>query len=53
MPSRLPSDRELDRTASRTTTRYFFLAVGIAALIGLGIGILWTLAGLLHFHPLG
>ena len=52
MASRLRSDRELDRTASPTTTRYFFVAVGVAALIGLAIGIVWTIAGLLHFHPL-
>jgi len=25
---------------------------GIAALIGLGIGILWVIAGLVHFHVL-
>jgi hypothetical protein len=29
-----------------------FVAVGTAALIGLLIGIVWTVAGLLHFHPL-
>jgi hypothetical protein len=52
MASRLRSDRELDRTASKTTTRYFFVAIGTAALIGLLIGIVWTIAGLLHFHPL-
>jgi hypothetical protein len=45
-------DRELDATASKTTTRYYFMAVGIAALIGLFIGVVWTIAGLLHFHPL-
>jgi hypothetical protein len=45
-------DRELDSTASRAATRFYFKAVGIAALIGLTIGIIWTIAGILHFHPL-
>ena len=52
MPSRMRQDRELDRTASRAGTRVYLIALGIAALIGLAIGIIWTIAGLLHFHPL-
>ena len=52
MPSRLRSDRERDRTASKTFTRYFFIAIGTAALLGLVIGAVWVIAGLLHFHPL-
>lgn len=32
--------------------RLFLVAFGTAALIGLLIGILWVLAGILHFHPL-
>jgi hypothetical protein len=32
--------------------RSYVSAFGIAALIGLGIGIVWVVAGLLHFHPL-
>ena len=32
--------------------RGYLIAVGIAALIGLVIGIIWVIAGLLHFHPL-
>lgn len=32
--------------------RGYVAAFGVAALIGLGIGILWVIAGLLHFHPL-
>ncbi len=32
--------------------RTFAIVVGIAALIGLAIGVVWTIAGLLHFHPL-
>jgi hypothetical protein len=27
-------------------------AFGVAALVGLAIGIVWIIAGLLHFHPL-
>jgi hypothetical protein len=26
--------------------------VGIAALIGLVLGVVWVIAGILHFHPL-
>jgi predicted PurR-regulated permease PerM len=44
--------RELNKTASKRFTRYYLTAFGIAALIGLAIGIVWTIAGLLHFHPL-
>jgi hypothetical protein len=40
----------IDGTASRAFTRAFLLAFGIAALIGLGIGIVWVIAGLLNFH---
>ena len=52
MTSRLRSDREIDRTASRTFTRYFFVAFGTAAAIGLLLGAIWVIAGILHFHPL-
>jgi hypothetical protein len=52
MPSRLRSDRERDRTASKTFTRYFLIAIATAALVGLAIGVVWVVAGLLHFHPL-
>jgi hypothetical protein len=45
-------EREIQTTASKRFTRYYLLAVGVAALIGLAIGIVWTIAGLLHFHPL-
>jgi len=45
-------DRQLDRTASRAGTRVYLIALGVAALIGLAIGIIWTIAGLLHFRPL-
>ena len=32
--------------------RSYVTAFGVAALIGLLIGIVWIVAGLLHFHPL-
>ena len=41
---------ERQRQAGPRFTRAFFLAFGVAALIGLGIGILWVIAGLLNFH---
>ena len=41
---------QIDGTASRAFTRAFLLAFGIAALIGLGIGVVWVIAGLLTFH---
>ena len=50
MPSRTRQDRELDATASKAGTRYYLIALGVAALIGLLIGIVWVIAGLLHFH---
>jgi len=52
MPSRLRSDRQRDTTASRTFTRYFLIAVGTAVVIGLLTGVIWVIAGILHFHPL-
>jgi len=44
--------RELERTAGPKFTRALLMLFGIAALIGLGIGILWVIAGLVHFHVL-
>ncbi len=32
--------------------RAFLIAFGTAAAIGLGIGVIWVIAGILHFHPL-
>lgn len=32
--------------------RGYVTAFGVAALIGLLIGIAWVVAGILHFHPL-
>ena len=45
-------EREFQTTASKRFTRAYLVAVGVAALVGLAIGIVWTIAGLLHFHPL-
>ena len=45
-------ERELDEFAGPRFTRLFLIAFGVAALIGLVIGVIWTIAGLLHFHPL-
>lgn len=41
---------QINGTASRTFTRAFILAFGVAALIGLGIGVIWVIAGLLNFQ---
>jgi hypothetical protein len=48
----LRDERELDTVASKRFTRYYLGAFGIAALIGLAIGVIWVIAGILHFHPL-
>ena len=45
-------EREIDGTASRAFTRAYLIAVLTAATIGLGIGVVWVIAGLVHFHPL-
>lgn len=50
MPSRMRQDREIDRTATKAETRVFLTVLGIAVLIGLLIGVVWVIAGLLHFH---
>ena len=44
--------RQVPTTTIGWFVRGYFLAFGIAALIGLAIGIVWVVAGLLHFHPL-
>ena len=43
-------EREFARTSGPVFARWLFIAYGIAALIGLAIGVIWTIAGLLHFH---
>jgi hypothetical protein len=44
--------RQIEATASRTFTRRYLIAFGTAALIGLVLGVIWVIAGILHFHPL-
>ena len=50
MPSSMRGQRELEVTATRAFTRTFFVAFGVAALIGLGFGVVWVIAGLVSFH---
>ncbi len=52
MPSNLWDKRHTETLASRRFTRSYLAAFGTAALIGLPLGVMWTIAGLLHFHPL-
>jgi hypothetical protein len=46
------SERDLSRRQWRHFGRPLVTLVGVAALIGLVIGVLWVVAGILHFHPL-
>jgi len=52
MPTHMRDIREIEATASRTFTRRYLTAFGIAALIGVVIGAIWVIAGILYFHPL-
>jgi len=45
-------ERELEEVAGPRFRRGFLMAVGIAVLLGLLVGIVWVIAGLLHFHVL-
>ena len=45
-------EREIDGIAGPRFTRLFRIALATAVLLGLGIGVVWVLAGILHFHPL-
>jgi hypothetical protein len=45
-------EREEEQMAGPRVSRFILTAYGVAALIGLIIGVGWTIAGLLHFHPL-
>jgi len=45
-------EREIETTASRAFTRAYVIAVLSAGAIGLGIGVVWVIAGVLHVHPL-
>jgi ABC-type multidrug transport system permease subunit len=47
-----PSERELARYHWRYFGRPYVTAFGIALLIGLICGVIWVIAGILHFHPL-
>ena len=49
---RMRDEREIQTTASRRFTRVYVIGFSIAALIGLLAGVFWTIAGILHFHPL-
>jgi len=44
------------REAARRRWRYFgrpyLMLVAVAALVGLGVGIVWVLAGLVHYYLL-
>lgn len=46
----IPSRRELEQQQWRYVGRPYLGAVGIAALLGGGLGVCWILAGLYHFH---
>jgi hypothetical protein len=43
-------ERAREETAGSGFRRLFVSAFGIAAIIGLLIGVVWTLAALWHFH---
>jgi hypothetical protein len=47
-----PYQREQERIAGPKFTRALLTLFAVGALVGLGIGIIWVIAGLLHFHPL-
>jgi hypothetical protein len=44
--------RRIDAGRPGWFARSYVTAFGVAALIGLAIGVVWVIAGLLHFHPL-
>ena len=48
---RRPYDRPLEG-AGPGFRRAFGIALGTAVLVGLAAGVLWIIAGLVHFHPL-
>jgi hypothetical protein len=45
------SERELARRRWRYFGRPYLALLGFAALTGLAIGVVWVIAGILHFHP--
>ena len=42
-------ERELEGRSGPRFRRFFLVAVGVAALLGLVIGLIWVIAGLLRF----
>jgi hypothetical protein len=44
-------EREIDEIAGPRFTRVFLIAVVTAILLGVGIGVVWVITGVLHFHP--
>ena len=47
---RTRDEREREETAGRGFRRLFLRAFAFAAIVGLLIGIVWTIAGLWHAH---
>ena len=45
-------ERELEAGAGPRFRRIYLTAIGVAALVGLLLGIIWVIAGLLSFHVL-
>jgi hypothetical protein len=45
-------ERELEEGAGPKFRRFFLLALATVVVLGLGIGVIWVIAGILHFHPL-
>ena len=43
-------EREPEESAGPGFRRFFFLAIATAVILGLGLGLAWIAAGLLHFH---
>jgi hypothetical protein len=46
------SERDRARLRWRHFGRPYLQIIGLAALIGLVLGVIWVIAGLLHFHPI-
>ena len=45
-------EREQQQIAGRRFTRAVLKLYAIGALIGVIVGVIWVIAGFLHFHPL-
>ena len=45
-------ERELEAGAGPRFRRLYLTTLGTAAAVGLIIGLIWVIAGILHFHPL-